>query len=123
MDKPIYVGFAIVEVSKLRMYETYHDNLQPYFGQENLQLHYIDTDGMMLSMKTQNIINDLKKLEDIFDFSNLDENHELYSNKNKKVIGKFRIETPKNIWIDEFVALRSKMYAFRCWDESKNKEN
>ena len=104
------------------MYETYH-NLQPYFGQENLQLHYIDTDGMMLSMKTQNIINDFKKLEDIFDFSNLDENHELYSNKNKKVIGKFKIETPKNIWIDEFVALRSKMYAFKCWDESQNKKN
>ena len=42
------------------MYETYYDILQPYFGQENLQLHYVDTDGMILSMKTQNIIKDLK---------------------------------------------------------------
>ena len=41
--------------------------------------------------------------------------------KNKKVIGKFKIETPKNIWIDEFVCLRSKMYAFKCGDDSKNK--
>ena len=79
------------------MYETYYDILQPYFGQENLQLHYIDTDGMVLSMNTKDIINDLKILEDIFDFSNLHENHELFSNKNKKVIGKFKIETPKNI--------------------------
>ena len=87
MVKAIYVGFAILELSKLHMYETYYDTLQPYFGQENLQLHYIDTDGMILSMRTENIINDLKNLEYIFDFSNLDKNHELYSNKNKKVIG------------------------------------
>ena len=36
----------------------------------------------------------------MFDLSNLDENHELYSNKNEKVICKFRIEIPKKIWID-----------------------
>ena len=84
MDKPIYVGFTILELSKLHMYETYYDKLQSYFGQENLHLHYIDTDGMILSIERQNKINDLKNLEDIFDFSNLDENHELYSNKNKK---------------------------------------
>ena len=119
MDKAIYVGFAILELSKLHMYET----LQPYFGQENLQLHYIDTDGMILSMKTKDIIKDLKNLEDILDFSNLDENHELFSNRNKKVIGKFKIETPKNIWIDEFVCLRSRAYSFKCRnnDENKNK--
>ena len=63
----------------------------------------------------------MKNLEDIFGFSNLDENHELFSNKNKKVIGKFKIETPKNIRIDEFICLRSKCYVFKCGDDSKNK--
>ena len=123
MDKAIYVCFAILELSKLHKNETYYDNLQPYFGLEILQLHYIDTDGMILSMKTQNFIKDLKNSEDVFDFSSLDENHELYGNKNKKVIGKFNIETPRNIWIDEFVCLRSKAYSFKCKDniESKNK--
>ena len=58
---------------------------------------------------------------DVFDFSNLDKNHGLFSNKSKKVIGKFEIETPKNIWIDEFTALRSKMYAFKCGSDGKNK--
>ena len=72
-------------------------------------------------MKTQNIIKDLKSLEDIFDFSNLDENHELFRNKNKKVIGKFKIEIPRNICIDEFIVLRSKMYVFKCGDDCKNK--
>ena len=123
MDKPIYLGFAIVELSKLYMYETYYDTLQPYFGQENLQLHYMDCDSFILSIKSENTIKDLKKLEDIFDFSNIDENHELYSEKNKKVLGKFKIKTPKNIFIDEFIALRIKMYAFKCKDkiEDKNK--
>ena len=72
-------------------------------------------------MNTKDIINDLKILEDLFDFSNLDENHELFSNKNKKVIGKSKIETPKNIWIDEFVCLRSKAYSFKCNDNNENK--
>ena len=74
----------------------------------------------MLSLNTKDIIKDLKNIEDIFDFSNLDKNHELYSNRMKKVIGKFKIETPRNIWIDEFIALRRKMYAFKCGDDSKN---
>ena len=41
--------------------------------------------------------------------------------KTKKVIGKFKKETPKNVWIDEFICLRSKMYAFKCGNDSKNK--
>ena len=123
MDKAVYVGFAILELSKLHMYETYYDTLQPYSGQENIQLHFIDTDGMTLSMKMENIFQGFKDLQDIFDFSNLDENHELLSIKNKKAIVKFKIETPKNNWIDEFVCLRSKTYSLKCHNnsESKNK--
>ena len=121
MDKTIYVGLAILEMSKLHMYETYYDVIQPYFGQEKLQLHYVDTDGMFLSMKTKDIIKDIKKFKNIFDFSNLDKNHELFSEKNKKVIRKFKIETPKNIWIDEFVCLRSKAYSFKYKNEGENK--
>ena len=77
-------------------------------------------DSFVLSIETQNINNDLKNLEDSFDFSNLNENIELFSNKkNKKVVGKFKIETTENIWIDEFVALRRECYAFKCGDDSK----
>ena len=71
MDKPIYLGFSVLELRKLIMYETYYDKLQPYFGQENIQLLYMDCDSFVLSIETQNIINDLKNLEDLFDFSNL----------------------------------------------------
>ena len=121
MDKPIYLGFAILELSKLHMYETYYDKLQPYFGQDNLQLHYMDCDSSFLSIKSEDIIKDLKNLDDVFDFSKIDVNHEVYSEKNKKVLGKFKIETPKSIFIDEFIALRSKMYAFKCKDDTEDK--
>ena len=52
----------------------------------------------------------------------MSENHELFSNKIKnKLIGNIEKETPKNIWIDEFICLRSKMNAFKCGNDNKNK--
>ena len=121
IDKPIYIGFAVLELNKLHMYETYYDILQPYFGQENLHLNYMDTESFILGAYTKNNIEDLKNLGDIFNLSNLDKNHVLFSNKNKKVVGKFKLETPKSFLIDEFVCLRSKRCSFKCGNDSKNK--
>ena len=73
-------------------------------------------------MNTKDIIKDLKNLEDHFDFSNLDEIYELYSEKNKKVVGKFKNECPGNTWIDEFVCLRSKAYSFKCNENTESKK-
>ena len=103
------------------MYEAYYDKLKPYFGQGNLHLHFMDTDSLVLSINTKNIIKDLKSLEDIFDFANLDKIMNYSVTKTKKYVVNFKIETPKNIWVDEFVCLRSKMYAFKSGDDSKNK--
>ena len=36
MDKPVYLGFAVLELSKLLRYETYYDKLQPYFGEKTI---------------------------------------------------------------------------------------
>ena len=79
----------------------------------------MEIDSFVLSVYTNYIIKDLKRSEDIFDFINLNETLEKFSNKNKKVIGKIKIETPRIIWIEEFVCLRSEMYAFKCGDDSK----
>ena len=35
------------------MYGTFYDELQPYFGQKKLQLHYMDTDGILIAMNTK----------------------------------------------------------------------
>ena len=118
MDKPIYLGFTVLELSKLHMYETLYDILQPYFGMEIIQLHYMDTDSFILSVNAKDLIKDLKNLENIFDFSSL---KKLSSNKNKKVIGKFKKAINKNVIIDEFVCLRSKKYSFKCGDDSEKK--
>ena len=77
----------------------------------------MDIGGIVVGLNTKEIIKNLKKLEDLFDNSNLNENHEIFSKKNEKVTGIFKLETPKSIWIDEFVALRSKTYVFKCGDD------
>ena len=61
MDKSIWLGFTVLELSKLHLYETSYDIFQPYFGQANIQLHYINTDAFVLSLNTKDIIKDLKK--------------------------------------------------------------
>ena len=67
-DKPIYLGFAVLDLSKLLMYEFYYDVLFPYFNSdsnENLVLHYMDTDSFVISVKpkTENVTQDLKKIK------------------------------------------------------------
>ena len=79
------------------------------------------TDSFILSVSAKDIIKDLEILEDIFDFSKLDENHELFSIKNTNVIGKFKKETPKYVILDKIVCLRSEMFSFKCGNDSKIK--
>ena len=88
---------------------------------EILKLHYMHCDSFVLSIETQNTINDLKNRDYLIDFSNLIVKYEMFSNKNKKVEGKVRIESPENIWIDEFIYLRSKAHSFKCGKKNINK--
>ena len=81
----------------------------------------MDYDGFVLSIKTENSNNDFKNLAYLLDFSNLDENHDLFSNKNKILIGKYKIEAPKLFWMDDFVGLGSKANSFKCNDKNINK--
>ena len=94
------------------MYEWYYDKMQPYFGEDNLELHYLDTDSFIFSFKPiKSLIEDLKHFTEDFDFSDLDLSHELYSEDNKKVIGKMKLETSPELDSDEAVFLRSKSYS------------
>ena len=61
MEKPFYLGFTVLDLSKLHMYETFYDKLQPIFGQQNIQLHYMDFYSFIISLNTKNIIKDSKK--------------------------------------------------------------
>ena len=119
MDEPVYLGFPVLELCKFLMYGIYYDKLQPCFDRENTQLHFIDC--FVLRVRTQNIKYDVKNLKYLFDFNILNENHETFRTKNKKVVCKFKIETPKYIWKEEIIALKSKAYSFKCND--KNTKN
>ena len=101
-----------MELSKLLMYEWYYDKMQPYFGEDNLELHYLDIDSFIFSFKPiKSLIEDLKHFKEDFDFSDLDPSHELYSKANKKMIGKMKLETASELDLDEAVFLRSKSYS------------
>ena len=114
MDEMTFSGFSASDVSKMLMFNTDFDKLQPNFGKENLQLLYMVCDSFVLNIRTLSNSNDSKILEDFFEFCNQDKNHEKFSKKNKRVSGKFKIETPKNIWIDEIICLESKVFSFKC---------
>ena len=122
-DKPIYLGFTVLELSKLLLYDFYYNKLQPYW-QNKIHLHYMDTDSFILSFDTnhEELINFLQQNKDEFDFSELDKSHELYNPINKKVIGKMKIETSPVLVLDTFTALRSKSYSF-SYNNNNNKNN
>ena len=103
IQKKIYLGFAVLELSKLLMYEKYYDKLQLYFDEKIIGLHCMDTDSFVLSLNTKDIIKDSKNLEDIFDFSNLSENHELLSIK-KRLLENLKNKTPKKIGLMIFLS-------------------
>ena len=63
--------------------------------EKHKKLEKIDYDSFVFSINTNDISKGFQKLNDIVDFSNLDKIHEILSNKNWKVISKFKVETPK----------------------------
>ena len=114
--KNFYVGFCVLELSKLVLYEWYYDKRQPYFREDNLELHYMDTDSFIFPFKpTKGSVEDLKQFRD-FDFTDLDPSHELYSKDNKKVFRKMKLETAPELDLDEAVFLRIKSY---CWHKTE----
>ena len=79
----------------------------------NCTLLFTDTDSFCYAVATRDMYCDMAEDEQLFDTSDYDKSHFLFSNNNKKVIGKMKDET-KGIPIEEFVGLRSKMYSIKC---------
>ena len=75
-----------------------------------------------MNIKTQEVKRDLKNLED-FEFSNLNENREIFRNKNKNVVGNSKIESSTDIFVDEFVWLRIKAHSYKCNFKNKTQIN
>jgi hypothetical protein len=116
-NKPIYVGFAILEISKCLMYSFYYNKFKKIFN--NVKAVYTDTDSFVIHIKDNNITKKLKENNEYFDFSNYPKEHILYNENNKKVVGKFKDELGGNL-INEFAVLRSKMYGFNIVNDPTN---
>ena len=121
MNKPIYLGLSILDISKILMYKFWYDYMKPKYGND-VKLCYMDTDSFVMNIKTNDFYKDIANdVEKRFDTSNYEVNRPLPTGKNKKVIGLMKDELEGKI-ITEFVTLRPKSYSYLINDckEDKN---
>ena len=107
MDKPIYIGFVILELSKWKMYNTFYNGIKRKWPSSTLA--YMDTDSFVLNIPMKRSEIDFIGVEDYFDLSVYPQDSKWYNPSNKGVLGKLKDEHPKE-YIKEFICIRSKMY-------------
>ena len=121
MNKPVYLGQAILDLSKIVMYEFHYDYMKQKYSDNKLKLCYIDTDSLIYEIETDDFYKDIADdVESRFDTSSYrDDDKPLPVGKNKKVIRLMKDELGGDV-MTEFVTLRPKMYSYRFGDlESK----
>ena len=113
-NKPIYVGQAILDISKPLMFDFHYKYNKKNYG-DKAELLMTDTDSLVYLIQTGDFYEDIKKdVKDKFDTSNFPEIHPsgIKTGANMKVIGMFKFENGANI-IVVFIGLRPKMYTFK----------
>lgn len=110
MNKPIYVGFCVLDLSKTCLYAFHFDFMRP---KTNAKLLYTDTDSLIYELTNLDPYQLMKDNSQYFDTSDYSADNQFgIELKNKKVIGLMKDECNGKI-ITEFVGLRSKMYSLR----------
>ena len=112
LNKPIYVGFTVLELSKWLMYDFHYRFIKKHFDSELL---FTDTDSLTYEIESKDVYEELCKHKHLFDFSNYPKDSKFFDQANKKVIGKMKDESEGKI-IGEFVGLKSKMYSMKNID-------
>jgi hypothetical protein len=118
LDKPVYVGMSVLDLSKLHMYKFHYDYIKVKYGEKS-KLLFTDTDSLTYHIETDDLYKDINESKDLFDLSNYSKDHFCFDNSNKAVIGKFKDETDGKP-ISNFIGLRSKMYSIKL-DNTKEK--
>ena len=57
VNKPVYLGMSILDISKTLMYEYWYDYIKPKY-QDNAKLCYIDTDSFVIYIITEDVANE-----------------------------------------------------------------
>ena len=74
MNKPLYLGMSILDISKILMYEFWYNYIIPKYG-DKAKLCYTDTDSFIIYIKTEYFFEDISSdVEKWFDTSNYDKN-------------------------------------------------
>ena len=116
LNRPIYVGFTVFELSKLHTYDFHYNHMKARYPHANqLKLLFTDTDSLAYAVKTDSIYEDM--VEDAaskYDFSEYPFDHPIYDSSNRKALGYFKDEL-NSVPMEEFVVgLKPKCYAFLC---------
>ena len=115
LNKPIYVGFSILDLSKLLIYEFHYKHIKSKFG---AKLLFADTYSLVFEIKTEDTYEDFYEDKNLFDFSDYPLNSKFLDPVNKKVISKIKYEFKGKI-ISEFVGLKTKMYSLISIDDEE----
>ena len=107
LNKPIYVGFTVLEISKWEMYNFHYNFMIRRF---NTKLSFTDTDSLCYALHEKNPYKKMYKYKELFDLSNYPESSKYFCSDNKKVVGKMKDESSGKS-ILKFVGLKSKMYS------------
>ena len=119
LDKPVYIGQAVLDYSKLEMYTLYYKILQECSLIRKVELVGGDTDSFFLALHTDKEVSlgdVFNNLSQYFDSSNYPQNHPLYSTANKARLGCFKDETAGKT-LEEMILLRPKMYSMKYLGE------
>ena len=92
LNKPIYVAFTVLDLSKWNMYGFHYNFIKKKF---NAELLFTDTDSLNYEIKSENVYEEFYKWKDLFDFSNYSKDSILYYDTNKKVIAILKNEYVK----------------------------
>jgi len=122
INKPIYVGMSILDISKIRLYAFHYEYMLPLYG-DKCRILYTDTDSFVYSIECEDEYEQMRCDIDKFDTSDyVDDNPYGMPRANKKVLGLMKDENNGALML-EFVGLRAKMYALRVEGKSDTKKS
>ena len=129
MNKPVYLGMSILDISKTLMYDFYYGYLKPKYG-DKVKLLFTDADSLMCEIETEDFYKDIAPdIHEWFDTSNFLKDKDgkylfhlsgIPTGVNKMVIGMMKDEECGKI-VEEFVGLSAKNYSYVCDGEEHKK--
>ena len=99
LNKPVYVGFTVLKLSKWMMYDFHYNFIKKNFDAELL---FTDTDNLAYEIRAENVYDKSFKWKHLLDFSNYSKDSKFYDDSNKNVIGKMK-DKMGVIVIDKFI--------------------